>query len=865
MRKWWWALVLLVVPACPEPTHNEAGPTFVPGMGERNLALLEHLRADAGGAPSPATATPARVRVMKAGEELGGANATGRAGDLVLENAEVVFVIDQLGAGSGFAESGGNIVDAADARARSDELGQLFSYFGAFPRQAVYDELTSGTERDGTAWVQAKGHELLEAKLVVTTRYTLAGPDRALLVRTVLENASDHAIAKLRLGDAIQWGGAEKVAPGKPTGFRGKSSGPYVGGVGRTTSYAITSVDGQIDAESGASWTDTMQTPEITLKPGERTEYARVFVVGARGDVASIVAELLHATGQPLGALEVVLVDEAGHAVKTPAGAKLVLADPRGQDLFSVRATREGDALGGEVPPGKYQVAFASGGGRAQRGPKASIEIVAGRTTRAKLAVSAAGRLTATCVEGGSALPCKATIEGLASTANPDFGPSHVSGPAKNQITSHAGAIDVPLAPGKYRVTFSHGPEYSLAQQEIDVTPGQTSTASPVLARVVDTKGYIATDFHQHTMLGADAPVGTRDRVIANAAEGVEIAVASEHNLIADLQPLVRELGLERWLVEIAGDELTTDNNRAPWGHANVFPLAVDASKPRGGAFAVRDKTARETFDLVRKTVTSPFVLQINHPRFGTMGYFNQYAFDPKSGASADPGYDAAFDALEVWNGRNVDARALVLDDFFALLRSSRPVTPTADTDTHGIIGQEAGYPRTMVRVVDDEHLGSWNAARNADLVSAVKTRRDVVLTNGPFLRVTAGGKAIGDVARAGKGAAGGDLVVSVHVECAPWVVVDEVRLVWIGAPGSSARPKDDVRAVTMIAQPSGAIAADVVFRARTSVDDAFVIIARGAKPMTPVLSGEAAEISPWAMTAAVWVDANGDGRALGR
>ena len=58
-------------------------------------------------------------------------------------------------------------------------------------------------------------------------------------------------------------------------------------------SYAITSVDGQIDAESGASWTDTMQTPEITLKPGERTEYARVFVVGVRGDIASDPPDML--------------------------------------------------------------------------------------------------------------------------------------------------------------------------------------------------------------------------------------------------------------------------------------------------------------------------------------------------------------------------------------------------------------------------------------------------------------------------------------------------------------------------------------------------------------------------------------------
>jgi hypothetical protein len=34
---------------------------------------------------------------------------------------------------------------------------------------------------------------------------------------------------------------------------------------------------------------------------------------------------------------------------------------------------------------------------------------------------------------------------------------------------------------------------------------------------------------------------------------------------------------------------------------------------------------------------------------------------------------------------------------------------------------------------------------------------------------------------------------------------------------------------------------------------------------MTPVLAGEAKEISPFAMTGAIWVDADGDGKSLGR
>ena len=43
-------------------------------------------------------------------------------------------------------------------------------------------------------------------------------------------------------------------------------------------------------------------------------------------------------------------------------------------------------------------------------------------------------------------------------------------------------------------------------------------------------------------------------------------------------------------------------------------------------------------------------------------------------------GVEAAFDAVEVWNGRNVDVRAKVLEDLLALLRTSHPVTAIAAT-----------------------------------------------------------------------------------------------------------------------------------------------------------------------------------------
>ncbi len=812
-----------------------------------------------------------RVHPLAAGEELGGPNATGKRGDWVLENDEVVFVIDALGGGSGFAESGGNVIDAADARTRKDELGQLFTYFGTFPRQGVYTQIDARMEADGTAVVEARGKELYVASLRVVTQYRLGPTDRALRLRTTLVNEGSAKVSGLGLGDAIQWGGTEKVAPGKPAGFKGRSRGLFVGGVGRFTSYAITSTTGDIAAISGGAWTDTEQRNGVELAPGESITYERNFLVGQRPDLASLVCALTASSGGDVGSLELALTDVAGAPVTVPRGAKVILGTDAAPDVLSIVAPKEGASFGGLVPVGKWLVSYAPSAGRHGDGKSVAVEVTKGANSRVVLAISEPGSVTlGPCREAPpvhtpgetSPVPCKLTIEGLSGTATPDLGPAHVAGLAKNVVTLRPSeALSVPLPHGRYRVTASRGPVYDLATAEITV-PG---TAPPpfVLRRVVEAPGYVSSDFHQHSILSADAPVATRDRVLANAAEGVDVAVASEHNTIADLEPVVEELGLSRWLVQLAGDELTSDAGKKPFGHANVFPLVAQRDKPRNGAPPVRDRLAAEVFADARALPGGPHVLQINHPRSGTNGYFDQLGFDPKTGVGTGAGYEATFDAIEVWNGRAVAHRTKVLEDFFALLRTSHPVTPIADTDTHGIVGEEPGYPRTFVRIGSSSKrpsLESWDAARSRDLVQAIRETRDVVLSNGPFLSVTANGTGIGGVTSPRAGV----IDVKVTITSAPWVVVDkaEIRLARAWTPGSTAH-----RPVTVSPKrnASGALVAEGSFSVRPKEDDALVVIVSGTRPMRPVLSGDDAEITPWAMSAPIWIDVDGDGQSLGR
>jgi hypothetical protein len=839
MRRLILCLACAVVAACPAPHDVTPQIRVLPGAAGRWAAILQRDEP-------PAKPKPARVHVMANGEQLGGPNAIGRPGDLLLENDEVAFVIDQLGSSEGFTESGGNIVDAADAHLRKDELGMMFTYFGVFPRQGVYETLSSGVSGDGSAWVEAKGRELYEARLAVTTRYVLKSPDRALLIETTLENTSDAVIDVPSLGDAIQWGAAEKIAPGKPRGFRGPSTGPYVGGIGRFASYAVTSTEGAVEATSGSGWTDTAQRKTIRLSPRENASYSRVVVVGERPDTSSLVAELAMAAGQPVGELEVRLPVPA----LLPTGSLVTLL---------VEGSRETLTLAppfiGRVPVGRYRIAsmFGPPGGQ----PSGPVDVEPGRTTSIDAPVEAPAILEVRCLgSSGSPIPCKLTFEGIGATSTPDFGSGHTAGPARHQTTTSDGSSRVVLVAGRYRVTASRGPEYTLDSVTVDLAPGDRHSETLALSRVVDTRGYVACDFHQHSTFSADAPVNAHDRVIANTAEAVEVAVASEHNVIADLEAIVKELHLEDDLVEISGDELTSDASKHPWGHANAFPLAFDGSKPAGGALRIRDRSPRDVFEQLRKEAAGNLVVQVNHPRSGTNGYFDQLGFDPTRGFGTEPGYDADFDAIEVWNGRNVEARARVIDDWRALLRTGHAVTATADTDTHGVVGQEAGYPRTYVRVVDDEHFAAWDAARTADLVRGIKELRDVVLTNGPMLRASANRVPIGGIAR------GPVVTLKVHVECAPWVDVDTLRVL----RASETKPvREERKAVTLFPLPTGARGADASFTLRFDSDDALFVVASGSRPLRPVLGGDDREILPWAMTGAIWVDADGDGRALRR
>jgi hypothetical protein len=84
-----------------------------------------------------------------------------------------------------------------------------------------------------------------------------------------------------------------------------------------------------------------------------------------------------------------------------------------------------------------------------------------------------------------------------------------------------------------------------------------------------------------------------------------------------------------------------------------------------------------------------------------------------------------------------------------------------------------------------------------------------------------------------------------VHVECAPGVSVERLSI-------RRARvPAVETRAVALRLAGTARVA-DATFHLHAATDDAFVVVADGAS-------------AAYAMSGPVWIDANGDGEALGR
>jgi hypothetical protein len=107
-----------------------------------------------------------------------------------------------------------------------------------------------------------------------------------------------------------------------------------------------------------------------------------------------------------------------------------------------------------------------------------------------------------------------------------------------------------------------------------------------------------------------------------------------------------------------------------------------------------------------------------------------------------------------------------VVDDWIKLLLTGKHLVGTGNSDSHEPDKEEPGSPRTYIRVASDAPA----QVSPDDIVNAFKSG-DVMFTNGPFVRVHVGDKGMGQTVT------GTTQTLSVHVEQAPWVKADTLKI----------------------------------------------------------------------------------------
>ena len=307
----------------------------------------------------------------------------------------------------------------------------------------------------------------------------------------------------------------------------------------------------------------------------------------------------------------------------------------------------------------------------------------------------------------GAPLPARITIldenGSLAAMGNP--GDTNVAVRPGIAYTPN-GTATLTLRPGKYTVFATRGPEYSLAREELMVGENDASVEL-TLNREVNTSEWVAADTHIHTLaLSRHGDALLEERLITLAGEGVELPVATEHNLHSDYDPTAKALGVDRYLTAIPGNEVTTKK-----GHFNIFPVPLNG-KPA-------DDLIENWPDLLKtiRAARDVRVVILNHPTDIHAGFtpFASTNFNQLTAKNLRGDFDFTFDAMEVINSGAM--RSDWMEPFrcwFALLNRGYRVTGVAASDSHDVSRFIVGQGRTYIRG-NDTNVAQLNVAQLCD------------------------------------------------------------------------------------------------------------------------------------------------------
>ncbi|QOV90444.1 CehA/McbA family metallohydrolase [Humisphaera borealis] len=799
----------------------------------------------------------------------GGKEVDAIYGDFLMKNDKVVAVI-----GSSLPErqlnlritgAQGSVIDFALLGSNNDQLTVYHPH--AFAGEGPAANRVEVIKSDGTQ-VTLRATRKASAKdpIETVTDYTLKDGDQHLTVVTRRTNTSDKSV-KVRL--------TERLFHEKPAEFSAAGQHRIVQSFDRYfgMAYALVRTDGGMLSVAPSSATvknsaGLIDYPDAVtagagagtaeIGPGKEVILSRLLVVA--DDAARAQQAAAAAVGTAVKTYAVAVTSDTGKPVEgayvairqTAAVAGERLSDAKGPVVCSGFTSAKGIV---DLPLSEGQfIAMVATPGRADTFVPVTVDGGDKRSTAVQLGAACSVAFDVVD-EAGQSSPVKVQFIGVGSTPNPDLGPDQRADGCRNLWFSVKGQFEVPLPAGDYYVLLSRGPEYDAAWRTLKLTPGRKATVSARLPRVVDTKGWISADFHNHSTLSGDNSTQTEGRLACLIAEHVEFAAATEHQRITSYKPYLKAMGVEALMATSDGMELT--GSPLPLMHLNTFPLHAHPHTQFGGGPMIDKDALTQIRRLKDHDNGSDKLMQQNHPDIGWL------VFDKDGDGKPDGGNGtlAYTDVIEIWTTTILDQKPFIgfkgnksndrMFNWLQLLNQGHRLPGVANTDAH-ICFHDSGTIRNWVKSETDIPA----EIKEMDVVRESRKGR-LTMSSGPFLEAwLSGGESTTPAIPGDDIRISGDGKLRIRVQCPNWFGVNRIQVLVNGKPDATL---NFTRKTHPAMFADGVVKFDQVLPIKFAADAHVIVVATEEGGTTAPVMGAGGE-PPMAISNPIYVDFDGNG-----
>ncbi len=342
-------------------------------------------------------------------------------------------------------------------------------------------------------------------------------------------------------------------------------------------------------------------------------------------------------------------------------------------------------------------------------------------------------------------------------------------------------------------------------------------------------------------------------------SEHIEFAPCTEHNRVTVYDPHLEHFQAFDRMLTCPGMELT--GRPLPINHQNAFPLQPKPRTQDGGGPVPDVDPVVQIERLAMWDGGSEKLVQINHPNIPQM------VGDRDTNGSPDGGFEKMFsfmDVIEVHPLDNIFKKPEALPNereqgnaifhWLQLLNLGYRMPGVVNTDAHWNF-HGSGWLRNYIKSPTEDPT----KASVADLVHTCE-HGNIVMSNGPFLEVSAKADQGGDTADVGDDlqAPGGKLALKVRVQCPNWLEVNRVQVFVNGLPSAEAN-------FTARTHPQKFHRDTVVFDETVPLvleRDAHVVVTciGAGKQLGAVMGPDRGKDAPCAVGNPIFVDVNGNG-----